>query len=210
MALSNYGELKTAIATLLNRSDLTTAIPDFVRLLEARVNRETKFRNRRMEATATLSLASGGRTVTLPTDFIESRVATVQSSPRRVLTYLTPDQLEAKYPDETAGIPTDFTIYADTLKVGPKANGAFDIDIIYYQRLTALSDDADANWLLTYHPDVYLYGSCIESAPYLGDDPRLQTWFGMFDRAAAAVAGDDARARWNGAPVRTTLDVTIV
>ena len=39
MGLSNFGELKASLAALLNRSDLTTKIPDFVTMLEARVNR---------------------------------------------------------------------------------------------------------------------------------------------------------------------------
>jgi hypothetical protein len=42
MALSNYGELKTAIATLLNRSDLTAAIPDFISMCDASLNRKHK------------------------------------------------------------------------------------------------------------------------------------------------------------------------
>lgn len=210
MALSNYGELKAAVASLLNRSDLTAAIPDFIAMCEASINRNTKARNRRMETTTTLSLASGGREVTLPSDFIESRAATLQSSPRVVLGYLTPEALESTYADESSGIPEKFTIYGDTLKVGPKANGAFDVDLIYYQRITALSADADTNWLLTYYPDVYLYGSAVHSAPYLMEDPRLQTWLGLYDRSLGELAGDDARARWNGAPVRPSVDVSIV
>ena len=70
MALSNYGELKTSIATLLNRSDLTTAIPDFIAMLEAQVNRDVRFRNRRQEASASLTFSCGY--ATLPADFMEA------------------------------------------------------------------------------------------------------------------------------------------
>ena len=46
--VANYGQLKTALASLLNRDDLTSNIPDFITMLEQTVNREVKFRNRRM------------------------------------------------------------------------------------------------------------------------------------------------------------------
>jgi hypothetical protein len=37
--MNNYGELRAQVADLLNRSDLTTKIPDFVRLAESRIYR---------------------------------------------------------------------------------------------------------------------------------------------------------------------------
>ncbi len=37
MALTTYTELKTSIGDWLNRSDLTTAIPDFISLAEAQI-----------------------------------------------------------------------------------------------------------------------------------------------------------------------------
>jgi len=210
MALSNYGELKTAIATMLNRSDLTDAIPDFIAMCDASLNRNTQARNRRMETSTSLTVNSGDRDIALPADFIESRVAVLQSTPRSVLQYLTPDALESTYNDDSSGIPVSFTITSSTLRLGPKSNADYTLTLYYYQRITALSDDTDTNWVLTYFPDVYLYGSAVHSAPYLGEDGRLQTWFGMYDRALAELASDDARARWNGAPVRSTIDVVIV
>ncbi len=47
MAISNYSELKAAIADWLNRSDLTDSIPDFIALAETRHKRD--FKIRRME-----------------------------------------------------------------------------------------------------------------------------------------------------------------
>ena len=39
MAITNYGELKSAAAEWLDRSDLTSRIPEFVELAEARFDR---------------------------------------------------------------------------------------------------------------------------------------------------------------------------
>lgn len=206
MGLANFGELKTAIADLLNRDDLTSAIPDFVTLLERRVNTEIKFRNRLMEATTTLAYSSTDE-ATLPTDFLEARTVVWLSNPRVRLEYMTPTQFEDAYTTDTAATPINYTIYGTTLKIGPFPNSTVGVSLLYYQKLTELSADGDTNWLLDNHPDVYLYGSAIASAPYLGDDQRLQTWIGLYDRAAGRVAGDDARARWNGAPRVPALDV---
>lgn len=209
MALSNYGELKTAIASLLNRSDLTDKIPDFVTLLEGRANSEVKFRNRLMEASTSLAFSSTDE-ATLPSDFLEARTVVWQSTPRSRLAYMTPTQFEDTYTTDAQGVPVNYTIFGSTIQIGPFPNSAVGATMLYYQRLTALSADGDTNWLLTYYPDVYLYGAAIESAPHLGDDNRLQVWFGLYDRAAARIAGEDARARWNGAPRVPALEVGVV
>ena len=49
MALSTYSDLKTAIANFLARDDLTTQIPDFIRLAEARMSRELDTRSMEKE-----------------------------------------------------------------------------------------------------------------------------------------------------------------
>lgn len=206
MGLANFGELKTSIANHLNRTDLTSVIPDFVTLLENRVNSEVKFRNRRMETTSSLSY-SGTDEATLPTDFLEARTVVWQSTPRVNLTYMTPTVFEDTYTTDTPSTPVNYTIYGSTIKIGPFPNSTVGATLLYYQKLTALSADEDTNWLLTNHPDVYLYGSLVGSAPYLGDDQRIQVWMGLYDRAAARIKGEDSRARWNGAPRVPYIDV---
>ena len=42
MSISTYAELKTAVASWLNRASITTDVADFIRLAEAQMNREVK------------------------------------------------------------------------------------------------------------------------------------------------------------------------
>ena len=42
MALDTFDNLKSTISTYLNRSDLTANLADFIRLTEARLNRELR------------------------------------------------------------------------------------------------------------------------------------------------------------------------
>ena len=58
MAITNYTELKTAVANHLARTDLTTNIPDFITLAEARLSRELETREQEKRATATMTSAN--------------------------------------------------------------------------------------------------------------------------------------------------------
>lgn len=71
MAFTSYSDLKTTVANYLGRSDLTTQIPDFIRLAETRLARE--LRTRQMLKSATASMTGGDSKIALPTDFLEVR-----------------------------------------------------------------------------------------------------------------------------------------
>ena len=59
MSLSTFTELKSSIASYLNRDDLTSIIPDFITLTERRLNRELRIRANmtRAETTTTSGIA---------------------------------------------------------------------------------------------------------------------------------------------------------
>ena len=54
MSISTYTELQTAVANFLARTDLTSQIPDFIKLAEVRMSRELESRSQEKRATATL------------------------------------------------------------------------------------------------------------------------------------------------------------
>ena len=69
MALTTFAGLKSSIADWLNRSDLTTQIPDFIALAEADFN--AKLRIRQMEQIDAITIDS--ETESVPTGFIGVR-----------------------------------------------------------------------------------------------------------------------------------------
>ena len=71
MAITTYSELKTAVANFLARSDLTTQIPDFITLAEARMSRELETRTQEKRAQA--STAASDEYISLPTDLRKVR-----------------------------------------------------------------------------------------------------------------------------------------
>ena len=70
MALSNYGELKTAIADFLNRDDLDSVIPTFIQLAEAQFNRD--IRHWQMESRVNGQQSQGDQYMQLPADWNET------------------------------------------------------------------------------------------------------------------------------------------
>ena len=200
--------LKAAIADYLARADLTTQIDDFIALCEARTNRE--LRVRQMEAVASPnSTVVGTRTIPLPTDFIEARSIQITGAPNAVLTGLSLDQYNAAFPGSGQSQPTHYAIVGSNLYLGPIPDAVYPVQFFYYGRIPALTASNTTNWLLTNFPQVYLYGSLLEAEPFMKNDPRIQTWAGFYDRAIAGIKGENARAVWNGAPLRPGIDVMI-
>ena len=88
MAISNYSELKTAIASWLDRTDLTDIIPDFIALAETRHKRD--FKIRRMETRVTANTIDGSEFYSLPDDYVAMRNIKLNTDPKTPLEFLTP------------------------------------------------------------------------------------------------------------------------
>lgn len=165
MAITTYSELQTALANWIGRDDLTSRLPEFIALFEAHANR--KLRNRQMETSTTLTPSSGS--ATLPTDYLQWRRVTWTGSPRRELEYVHPSVLQDYYPTTPPGYPQFFTIEGSTLKVRPTDTTGLEFD--YFQKITALDSSSNTtNWLLTAHPDAYLFGSLVEATAFFEHD----------------------------------------
>jgi hypothetical protein len=80
MALNNYANLKAAVIDYSGRDDLSARIDDFIQLCETDIyyNEKTPLRIRTMETTVQLSTVAGTQTLALPTDYLESRSASIE------------------------------------------------------------------------------------------------------------------------------------
>jgi len=184
MALASYSQLKNAVADWLARSDLTSFIPEFVTLFEARANRV--LRVRRMEALATLAATDG--TASLPDDFLALRRLTWLGDTGRELEYVHPSYLKMRYPDSAQGTPSHYTIEGDLITVKPVDET--DLELSYYAKMTALTD-ASSNWLFNKHPDAYLFGSLAEAHGFNVDLAQLKYWEERRDRVFDEIRNTD-------------------
>ena len=63
----------------------------------------------------------------------------------------------------------------------------------YRKRPDALSIDTASNWLLSDHPDAYLYGALLQAATWLKEQDDVVQWGALFTTAINAINGDDKR-----------------
>ena len=202
MTITNFGTLKTAIADTLNRDDLASVIPQFVSLAQAQFNR--KIRSHRQITRGSLTINT--QFEALPADWLETIRITMDANPIRVLTQISMDDL-TRYRtaiDNTTDAPVYFAHNGTDIELFPTPSTSYTGEITYYAKITALSADADTNWLLTNNPDVYLYGSLVHTAPYLKDDARIALWAGLLAQAMDEIEDETAAARF-GSPLRMRM-----
>lgn len=207
MALDGtYAGLKSAIASWLKRSDLTSSIPDFVDLAEARIARD--FRLRAQVTFGTLTTTGGADYVSLPADFLEIENISIEGSIERPLTYETPEQIDVRFPlGSGQSKPAVYTIIGDRLYLAPCPDSDYTVKFTYYARFPALSADADTNWLLAKHPTIYLFAALAEAAPFLMNDDRAPMWEAKYqsDKSALDVADDQSLRSGSALRVRAVV-----
>lgn len=200
MALANYTDLKASLADWLNRSDLTAVIPDLIALAEEEHN--IKLRTREMLVRAVTIPAADEPYENLPADYLELKAIQFNSDPVKVPEYVTPAWIRAyrRGTADNAGTPSFYTIEGSQF-LFERTPSDVELEIVYYQKIPALSTGNPTNWLLTAHPSVYLYGALTQSAPYLKDDERIATWDTLYQRALASIQTQDQNAETNGSPL---------
>ena len=194
MAISTYSELKTAIANFLARDDLTSVIPDFIQMAEARMSRELETRSQEKRATATLT--SGDEYIALPTDLREVREVKLNTTPVTVLTYYSPVALDQKFASGGTSKPLGFSIVGEEMKLRPIPDTGYTAEIIYIGTIAALSDSNATNNILSRSPDAYLYGALAEAYAYLLDEQRASQYLQRFNLALEEIKVDEQRAHY--------------
>lgn len=199
MALDTFASLKSGIADFLARDDLTAVIPTFVALAEADMNRKVRAIAMETRSTATLDAQFSG----LPTDWLETISIRISGADSRLVLASAAEIADLRaWNDDQAGEPTHYAHVAGGLELYPTPDDTYTAELVYYAKITALSADGDTNWVLTNHPDAYLYGSLIHSAPYLKDDPRVEVWAGLYANAIQSINQASQDAKFSGTGLR--------
>ena len=204
MALSTFTELKDAIADWLDRSDLTTRIPDFIALAEARINREIRIRP--MEVRSTMTTTAGNQYFNLPGGYIQMRNIQLNTNPTTPLEYITPEMLDRLYGSSTTGKPRAYTLIGDEIQLAPIPDSAYTLEMAFYEKFTALGDGTSGtvtnNWLTTNAPDILLYGALMEAEPFIKNDERVAVWLNGYGNAIDKLQKADQRDRHSGSAMR--------
>ena len=150
---------------------------------------------------ATASAAS--QYVSLPTDYLEMmNIELSGTSPPKRLVYITSDRSDdyREKQNNKTGKPNYYTIEGTSIQLLPTPDTTYTLQLNYFQDIPALSGLADSgnNWLLVSHPDIYLFGTLLQSAPYLMDPQSIGTWGTMYTQALQELQTSDEKSRYSG------------
>lgn len=189
---TTFAELKTEVADWLNRADLTAVVPTFIQFAEAGFNRVLRTNDMIVRKT---DLVPASGVVTLPDDWLETITFITTASPPVALEFVRPADWNAVRATERSGDPLVYTILNGEIHAFPLLGDGASVELVYYAKIPALSDSNTTNWLLTAHPDLYLYGTLLQAEPYLKNDERLPTWAAMYKGVLDAInlASEGAR-----------------
>ena len=178
--ITTYSELQTSIANWLIKTNLTSTIPEFIQLAEARLKRD--HRARKLQNTSMLVSADDH---SLPSDFHTLETLSHDGTTYFGAVQIVPaDRLpEIKARLGTTGAPVYAAILDGIVRFAPAPDGTYTLKFSYWRKVDSLSDSNPTNWLLDDHPDIYLYGALLESAPFLKDDNRIPVWGQRYEAA---------------------------
>jgi len=187
--ITNYASLQTAVGDYLSRDDLTSYIPNFIQNAENKLYRRLNLRNE--ETALSVSIASGVAAV--PADFKALKFAYYNETPVRLLQWVPVEELYRDYPDRSdTGSPSVISREGANFVFGKVAADST-LTGIYYAKQDPLRA-TDPSWYATNAPEVLLYGSLLESAPFIHDDPRLPMWQALFNDAVSTLMDEETNS----------------
>jgi hypothetical protein len=171
----NYGEIKSAVASWIKRSDLAGVIPTFITLTETDILRDVRVRA--METLVGINL--GGEVQPHPDRLIEVRRLVIAGDQ---YLYVTPEEYElntdARYKIFTS-IGTNF--YINGGEAGDTGT------LTYTSSFAPLVADGDTNWLTENAPDVYLFGALRHASIYTLEDASVAKFAQLYAGAVERV-----------------------
>lgn len=196
--ITNYTTLVSTVADYLNRQDLSAQIPTFIQLAEADLN--TRLRCREMIVRATTT--NDDEYVRLPLDFLEGINLQLVGG-QSPLRYITLDEADIVNARQGYNAPTFYSLMNGAIElVPPPATGVdVEIEMVYYGKITALSEANQTNWLLLKAPDVYLYGALVHAAPFLMDDQRISVFGSFYSQRVEALNDESQKSLHSGSPL---------
>ncbi len=121
------------------------------------------------------------------------------------MTFQTVSQFYRRQGTLNQGQPINYTLVSSNFVLSPQPTGATTANMTYYKIPAPLSDTVPSNEFLEVCPDLLLYASLAESAPFLMDDPRLATWESLYSRGLTSITKSDEQSEFPAQPLAVQL-----
>jgi hypothetical protein len=180
MTIATYSDLKAAVPNWLRRADLAVLVPDFIMLAE-----------REMDRTLRTAIQLGEVTVAIDAEFIAApagfrlvRGFRLTGGAGGLLREVTPEQMVQRKaaPFARAAQPREFTVIGSQIEFWPAPDRAYSAVVELQASLVPLSEANPTNWILSAHPDAYLFGALAAGAAYAKNDERAAAYQAQFER----------------------------
>jgi len=199
-----YAELVALIQNYCENSETTFVdnIPTFVRQAEQRIYRTVMLPEFR--ANVTLSVTSGTRFITRPTDFLSVFSMALISAAGEYTYLLDKDVnfIREAYPyPTTSGRPKYYGMYSGDVGasegnfiLGPTPDVDYQIELHYYRDPESIVT-ASTSWLGENADTALLYGTLVEAYTYMkGDADIMKMYLDRYNEALAQLGMIDARS----------------
>ena len=197
-----YQTLTTALTDYLERNDanLVSQIPLFIMLGERRVARDLKILGLKISITGNLIPGPNGEVFAKPTRWLNDSSFNIGTganlNSRKYLLQRSIEFCRMYWPDPSQnGTPKYYSsdYNYNFWLVAPTPDVAYPYEIIYYETPQLIDSTTSSNFLTKSAPEVLLYATLLETAPYLKDDERIRVWQERYTIARQALGDEDIR-----------------
>lgn len=202
MSLSNYTDLVKSITSWSHRNDVSTLIPDFIRLAEDEMynNEESQLQADGIEATETLTASTSTAYLSLPSGFLTPRAMHIKYDDHsHEIFYQTPQNLKRRY--TVKDIPFNYTVIAGQIEFDVIPDEEYSVKLDFYKRPDALTLDNQTNLVMTNHPNIYLYGALHQLFLWSEDDAESIKYFAKMQAAIRGVNLAAKKGKYGVSPV---------
>ena len=195
--LSDYDGLQAVIADWLNRPDIDGIIPELINLAESKIMRDLRHWRQQRRVTTILNESFEN----LPSDFLQPinfYIDTNQGEKTLEFSSLGEINRRKRFAAGVSGEPVVYTMNSGQIEFMPAPDDDYPLTLIYYAKIPNLSAEQSSNWLLTYYPDIYLYGSLMQASSYLNNDERVAVWAQLYNEALSKANQESDAATYSG------------
>lgn len=208
MNFTNYADFRAKFQTMfdgddISQSDISGNVLDLIiGAGEVRIYREVRSST---QETA-LSVTCTNNLAPLPADFLELKGSLYLGNGTATANFVPSQQLQDAIQlnqNVNSSAPLGYSFQSDSFFFYPsQANGVI-VKGTYYKRFADIS--TGLNTFFTRHPDLFLYASLAESAPFLGEMSRLPIWEQKYVGIAEAANEQERRRITRGSKLQTRV-----
>ena len=170
----NYAQLVAAIQSYTENQYTTTDINTFIQNAEQRIYNTVQLPDLRKNVTA--NMTSGNKYMSLPSDWLATFSIAVINANNEYTYLLNKDVnfIRESFPDTDSpfyGKPEYYAIFDDTTMIlGPTPDADYNTELHYYYYPTSITTSG-STWLGNNFDSALLYGSLLEAAAFLKEEP---------------------------------------